>query len=198
MTTFHGLHYDFQAVGEFVAVQWTDPATPLQIRIETAGVHGVASITTELEAVFGNTKVTFAVGQAISLHVDGAPDTTLHGGVQAIPDGTLAQLSSGTYQLTWNTGQAIVVSYHGNDWLDWGVALGPHDGAGSVRGLLGSHSGQGTDFQLPDGTILHQPLSNEDIVGFYADAWRVSPDGSPVGDSHHPPVTHLTHHDAIL
>ncbi|GEP58434.1 beta strand repeat-containing protein [Reyranella soli] len=199
MMTFDGLHYDFQAVGEFVAVQWTDPATPLQIRIETAGVHGVASITTELEAVFGNTKVTFAVGQAISLHVDGAPDIALHGGgVQAIPGGTLAQLSSGTYQLTWNTGQAVIVSYHGNDWLDWGVALGPHDGAGSVRGLLGSHSGQGTDFQLPDGTILHQPLSNEDIVGFYADAWRVSPDGSPVGDSHHPPVTHLTHHDAIL
>lgn len=192
MTTFDGLHYDFQAVGAFVAVQWTAPATPMQIRIETAGIHGVASVTTELEAVFGNTAVTFAVGKAISLQVDGAPGTTLHGGgMQAIPGGTLAQLSSSTFQLTWNTGQAVIVSYHGSDWLDWGVALGPHDGAGSVRGLLGSHSGPGTDFQLPDGTVLHQPLSNEDIVGFYADAWRVGPD-MPA------PALHVTHHDAIL
>ena len=42
-------------------------------------------------------------------------------------------------------GQAITVSYHG-DWLDWGVALAAQDGPGSVRGLLGSHRGPGTDF----------------------------------------------------
>ncbi len=126
MMTFDGLHYDFQAVGEFVAVQWTDPATPLQIRIETAGIHGVASITTELEAVFGNTKVTFAVGQAIS------PACRRRAGHDAArrrragdPRRDTGATSSGTYQLTWNTGQAVIVSYHGGDWLDWGVALGP-------------------------------------------------------------------------
>jgi len=191
MMTFDGLRYDFQAVGEFVAVKWTDPGTPLQIRIETAGIHGVASITTELAAAFGNTVVTFAIGRPISLHVDGAPDTALHvSGTQAVPDGTLAQLSSNTYQLTWATGQAIIVSYHG-DWLDWGVALAPQDGPGSVQGLLGTHSGQGTEFQLPDGTVLAHPLSNEEIVGRFADAWRVDHDM-------HPPASYHTHHDAIL
>ena len=53
------------------------------------------------------------------------------------------------------------------------MALGSHDAAGSVQGLLGSHSGHGTDFQLPDGTVLPQPLTNEEIVGHFADAWRV-------------------------
>ena len=192
MMTFDGLRYDFQAVGEFVAVKWTDPATPLQIRIETAGIHGVASITTELAAAFGDTVVTFAIGRPISLHVDGAPDTALHvDGTQAVPGGTLAQLSSNTYQLTWATGQSVIVSYHGGDWLDWGVALAPQDGPGSVQGLLGSHSGQGTEFQLPDGTVLPHPLSNEEIVGLFADAWRVEHDT-------HPPAGHQTHHDAIL
>lgn len=190
MTTFDGLHYDFQAVGEFVAVRWTDPGTPREVRIETAGIHGVASITTELAAAFGNSVVTFAIGQPISLHVDGAPDTALLvNGVQAVPGGTLAQLSSNTYQLTWNTGQSITVSYHG-DWLDWGIALAPHDGAGSVQGLLGSHSGQGTEFRLPDGTALPQHLSNEQIVGFYADAWRAA--------DMHAPALQAPHHDAIL
>jgi hypothetical protein len=191
MMTFDGLRYDFQAVGEFVAVQWTDPGTPLQIRIETAGIHGVASITTELAAAFGDTWVTFAIGRPISLHVDGAPDTSLHvSGTQAVPGGTLAQLSSNTYQLTWATGQAVTVSYHG-DWLDWGVALGPQDGPGSVQGLLGTHSGQGTEFQLPDGTVLQHPLSNEEIVGRFADAWRVDHDLPSPASSH-------IHDDAIL
>ena len=191
MMTFDGLRYDFQAVGEFVAVKWTDPGTPLQIQIETAGIHGVASITTELAAVFGNTVVTFAIGRPISLHVDGAPDTSLHvSGTQAVPGGTLAQLSSNTYQLTWATGQAVTVSYHG-DWLDWGVALGPQDGPGSVQGLLGTHSGQGTEFQLTDGTVLQHPLSNEEIVGRFADAWRVDHDM-------HAPASYLAHHDATL
>ena len=61
-----------------MAVKWTDPGTPLQIQIETAGIHGVASITTELAAAFGNNMVTFAIGRPISLHVDGAPNTALH------------------------------------------------------------------------------------------------------------------------
>ena len=192
MMTFDGLRYDFQAVGEFVAVQWTNSATPLQIRIETAGIHGVASITTELTAAFGDSWVTFAVGRPISLHVDGAPDATLNvSGTQSVPGGTLAQLSSNTYQLTWATGQSVIVSYHGGDWLDWGVALAPQDGPGSVQGLLGTHSGQGTEFQLPDGAILQHPLSNEEIVGRFADAWRVEHEA-------HPLASHQAHHDAIL
>ena len=70
------------------------PARRWQIQIETAGIHGVASITTELAAAFGNNMVTFAIGRPISLHVDGAPDTALHvSGTQAVPGGTLAQLS---------------------------------------------------------------------------------------------------------
>jgi len=71
------------------------------------------------------------------------------------------------------------------------VALAPQDGPGSVQGLLGTHSGQGTEFQLPDGAILTHPLSNEEIVGRFADAWRVEHDT-------HPPASPQVHHDAIL
>ena len=50
-------------------------------------------------------------------------------------------------------------------YLDWTVALGPHDGPGSVRGLLGSNTGQtNDDFQLQDGTVLAQPLSEAEIL----------------------------------
>jgi hypothetical protein len=56
-----------------------------------------------------------------------------------------------------------------------------------VRGLLGSHTGQGNDFQLPDGTVLAQPLSEEQMLGLYADAWRVAP-GESLFDTPTDPV----------
>ena len=46
MTTFDGLHYDFQAVGDFVAVRSTEPGNPWQIEIRTASAPGATSITT--------------------------------------------------------------------------------------------------------------------------------------------------------
>ena len=51
-----------------------------------------------------------------------------------------------------------------------------------MKGLLGSNSGWATDFQLPDGTVLHHP-SDAEILGVFADAWRVAPDASLLGDS---------------
>jgi hypothetical protein len=44
--------------------------------------------------------------------------------------------------------------------------------------LLGSDSGQANDFQLPDGTVLSEPLSNSEILGQFASGWEISPQTS--------------------
>lgn len=182
MVTFNGLHYDFQALGDFVAVQATDPGNFWQIQIRTASYPGAASITTELAAQLGGDRVTFAIGRDFIVHVDGAPDMALQvGAVQSFANGTLTQLSAESFKLAWNTGESVTVTDHG-DYLDWSVALGPQDGPGSVRGLLGSNSGEATDFKLPDGTVLAQPLSPDEILGRFADAWRVAPHTSLFDD----------------
>ncbi|HEX9557677.1 MAG TPA: VWD domain-containing protein, partial [Reyranella sp.] len=183
MTTFDGLYYDFQAVGDFVAVRSTDAGNPWQIQIRTESFPGATSITTGLAATLGYDCVSFAVGRANPVYIDGAPDTALHeGDVQSLAGGTLTQLSAAAYRLAWNTGESVTVTYQ-DGYMDWTVALGPHDGPGSVQGLLGSHSGQATDFQLPDGSVLRQPLSNDEILGAFADAWRVAPGTSLLDDS---------------
>jgi hypothetical protein len=46
--------------------------------------------------------------------------------------------------------------------------------AGGIAGLQGEAEGQQNDFQLPDGTVLPQPLTTAELYGEYADAWRVS------------------------
>ena len=180
MTTFDGLHYDFQALGDFVAVRSTEPGNPWLIEIRTASAPGATSITTELAAMLGNDRVTFAVGRANPVYVNGAPDTALNiGATQNLADGTLTRLSANAYRLTWSAGESVTVAVTGQGgWLDWSVGLGPHDGPGSVQGLLGSNSGQATDFQLPNGSVLPQPLSSDQILGGFADAWRVAPGAS--------------------
>ncbi len=114
-----------------------------------------------------------------------SPDALLHaGGVQGFAGGTLAQLSDNVYQLNWSTGRSVTITDHG-DYLDWVVGLGSQDGPGSVKGLLGSNSGWSTDFQLPDGTVLYHP-NDAEILGVFADAWRVKPDSSLLDDTHGP------------
>ena len=184
MTTFDGLHYDFQSLGDFVAVRSTQSANPWLIEIRTASAPGATSITTALAAQLGDDRVTFAVGRADPVYINGAADTGLQvGATQNLADGTLARLSSTTYRLSWSGGESVTVAVTGQGgWLDWSVGLGPHDGPGLVQGLLGSNSGQATDFQLPNGSVLPQPLSDAQIRGTFADAWRVAPGASLFDD----------------
>jgi hypothetical protein len=194
MITFDGLYYDFQAVGDFVAVRPTDPGNPCQIQIRTESVPGATSVTTELAAQLGGDRVTFATGRANPVYVDGAPDTALQmGAAQSLAGGTLTEIFPGAWQLTWNTGQSVTVTEQ-DGYLDWSVSLGPHDGPGSVQGLLGSDSGRATDFQLPNGTVLPQPLSSDELLGSFADAWRVAPGTSLLDDMSVPavPVTAIS------
>jgi hypothetical protein len=86
----------------------------------------------------------------------------------------LTELSPTAFRLTWTTGEALSITDSGA-YLDSAVALPATDGAGSVQGLLGSNSGQANDFQLPDGGVLAQPLSDSELLGTFADAWRVTP-----------------------
>jgi hypothetical protein len=181
MMCFDGLAYDFQAVGDFVAVQSSDAGNPWQVQIRTASAPGATSNTTELAAMIGDVRISFAVGRDNLVHVDGIADAALHaGGVQGFAGGTLAQLSNNVYQLSWSTGRSVTITDQG-DYLDWVVGLGSQDGPGSVKGLLGGNSGRATDFQLPDGTILHRP-SDAEILGVFADAWRVAPGASLLDD----------------
>ena len=74
MMCFDGLAYDFQAVGDFVAVQSNDAGNPWQVQIRTASAPGATSITTGLAAMIGDVRISFAVGRDKLVHVDGIAD----------------------------------------------------------------------------------------------------------------------------
>ncbi|MBI2740861.1 MAG: hypothetical protein HYX38_30540 [Rhodospirillales bacterium] len=177
-----GFAYDFQAVGEYVAARGGSGGTPWQVQIQTDGQHGAASWTIGLAAQFGDTAVIFAVGKPITLHVEGAPDVVLKGDVpHVLSGGTLTPLSADTWRVAWNSGEVITVSEHGIS-LDWQVSA--HD-PGAVQGLLGPHSAPWSYVNLPDGTMVRQAYSNDQIVGAYADGWRMA---HSLFEHHHSPL----------
>lgn len=124
----------------------------------------------------------FAVGKPITLHVEGAPDIVLKGDVpHALSDGTLTPLSADTCRVAWNSGGVITASEHGIS-LDWQVSA--HD-PGAVQGLLGPNSAPWSYVNLPDGTTVRQAYSNDQIVGAYAEGWRVV---HSLFEHHHSPL----------
>ncbi len=65
----------------------------------------------------------------------------------------------------------------GLGWFDLNMSLDPAgDGANSVQGLLGRNAGAASVYNMPDGEIISQRLSDNELLGFYADAWRVTPE----------------------
>ena len=177
-----GFAYDFQAVGEFVAARGNGAGTSWQVQIQTDGQHGTASWTTGLAAQFGDTAVIFEVGKPITLHVDGKADTVLTPDANhAFSGGTLTAVSADTWRVAWSSGEIITVSEHGIS-LDWQVS-GPRSGVG--QGLLGPNSAPWSYLNLPDGTLMRQAYSNDQIVGAYADGWRAA---HSLFEHHHSPL----------
>ena len=80
-----------------------------------------------------------------------------------------------------DSGEIITVSEHGIS-LDWQVTA--HD-PGSVQGLLGPNSAPWSYVNLPDGPPLRHAWSNDQIVGAYADGWRVA---HSLFEHHHSPL----------
>ena len=186
MVTYDGLHYDFQADGTFILTRSTNPADGFQIQIQTNPypLNNAASITTAIAAQVGSDVLTFAIGRPDVAWLNGIPDTALglSDPVQTFAAGKIVEISPGDFEVDWNSGQSFTIADRGT-YFDMSVKLGAANGPGSAQGLLGSDSGQGNDFQLPDGTVLQQPLTPDEILGPYAKAWSVTPGTSLFGEA---------------
>jgi hypothetical protein len=125
-------------------------------------------------AQVGSDIVTFGIGRDSMVWVNGKPDTALTAAtpVQTLDGGTLTWLSDTSFQLDWTTGQSVAVADR-DPYLDSSVTLG--SATGGVEGLLGIADGNtADDFQLPNGTVLQQPLSDQVIGDTLGGAWSVT------------------------
>jgi hypothetical protein len=177
MTTFSGQRYDFQATGDFVVARSLRAPAPFEVQMRAATLPGGAagtSFATGIAARAGADTLRIGAGGALSVNgtAIGAPDAA-HPKL-VLDAAVLRMQGAGEYQLDFADGEWLHVHDAGTS-LDLFFGLGAADGPGSVQGLMGSNSGAAADFQLRDGTVLAGPLTPGQLLGPFADAWRVAP-----------------------
>ena len=174
--TYNDLEYNFQAVGEFVLAHSTYPGDNFDIQLRLQPYNGSSSVTviTEVALQIGSDRVTFGIGRAATVWLNGVA-TTLDptNNLLSLAGGKVQELSTSTYKVTWSTGETATITDNGTY---FNVVDGiPTVETGFISGLQGENEGQQNDFQLADGTVLQQPLSAATLYGLYANSWRVSP-----------------------
>ncbi len=181
MVTFQGLHYDFQAVGDFTLAKGTTAADPFDVQIQTSPWTSMVSVTTEIAAQVGGNAVQFDLDGDVL--VNGAVDLSLGsiGAVQALDGGAITRTAANAYVVDWASGESLAVTNAG-PYFNETVTLSAKDGAGSVEGLLGSNTSQATDIQLADGTVLDAPTDSQ-LLGVYAQSWSVADSASLLNDN---------------
>ena len=172
IATFQGLHYDFQAVGDFTLEKGTTSANPFDVQIRTSSWGSMASVTTKIAAQVGGCVMQFNLDGTVSLN--GVIDSYL-GSINATQDvdgGTIWRTSLDSYSVKWDSGETLAVTNMGA-YFNESLTLGAEDGPGSVEGLLGANLSQATDIQLASGTVLNA-LTDSQLLGIFADSWSVS------------------------
>jgi hypothetical protein len=174
LDTFSGQTYSFQGAGEYLLAAATQQGDSFEVqaRFQPFDNSAFISVMTQIAAAIGSDRVTFGIGRADTVWVDGAAAALGVGTSMSLSGGQLTQLSSDSYELTWNTGETLTVTNEGT-YLDLNVGLGSGDGPGSVAGLLGPNEGIANDFTLPDGTELQEPISSTELYQTFANSWRI-------------------------
>lgn len=146
LTTLDGLHFDFQAAGEFVLVRSRDLV--IQARQQPWRTSRRVTINTQLAMRAGDRRVTVSPGATNDappvVRIDGTENALPPGSVVALGGASVARELSGYVDVTWPDGSTVVVRPVGQ----WGVAARIELAAarkGRVSGLLGDFDGRPGD-----------------------------------------------------
>lgn len=200
LTSLDGLHYDFQAAGEFTLARSTGGDLVVQERQQPYKDSKSVTINTQIAMLVAGHRVTVSPGVTSSdpplVRVDGAETALAQGASQALGDGSVArELDGGYVDVSWSDGSLVVVRPVGN----YGVAARVQlvdDRAGAVSGLLGDFDGNaGDDLTTSAGKRIpyHAKASDDwagvrrfrvaeefenkffdDLYGAFANSWRIT------------------------
>jgi hypothetical protein len=177
LTTVNGLHYDFQASGDFVLAE-TGPGFIVQNRQATgAPTWPNAAVNKAVATKMGRTNVAICVAPT-RLMIDGRSSTIADGTSRALPDGITLSRSGNVYFIQNDNGDSVRAQLNHNaqppnDWIDVSVGLGSSSETPKVRGLLGNPNGNVNEIALADGVVLKEPVSFEVLYQRYGASWRV-------------------------
>jgi uncharacterized membrane protein len=141
-TTYSGVNYDFQGLGDFLLVRSNVAGDQFDVQIRTGAWSNGTSIIDGAAATLCSHVVTFDVDRATAglgfVWLDGSPISLSVGGTAlALSACNISEPSSMQYQVVWDTGETLDVTDYGT-WLAVSSQLSSIDGLGSIEGLLSS------------------------------------------------------------
>jgi proteasome lid subunit RPN8/RPN11 len=174
--------FDFQAAGEFIAIQSPGGDLIVQARLEPYLTSGSVSVMTAVAVKLPRRRIGI-YAQEPHVRIGGHDIREWLGDAQtgrvALPDDARIDLRKGEVEITGPRGDRIRIVFHMNRYLDAYFAL-PQSRQGAVSGLLGNFDGEpGNDLVTRQGTTVQ--LASATGVEFrqkfyrdWGDSWRIS------------------------
>lgn len=178
LTTFNGLHYDFQAAGDFLLAQ-SGPDFVVQTRQASgAPTWPNADVNKAVATRMGRTTVAVCLAPT-RLLVNGRAHALADHKSVSLPDQITVSRAGDLYVIQRINGDSVRARLNQGsqpkyDWIDVNVYLGDRSKIPNVRGLLGNPDGDRNLLGMSNGTILKEPVSFEDLYHRYGTSWRVS------------------------
>lgn len=175
LSTFDGLVYDLQAVGEFTAADLG--GAEVQVRFAPWGDSRTVSLVTGVAIATDQGDVSITIDAAtseIKVRIDGEERDLADSPVR-LGDGLMGIAPGGDYVLAWPDGRLVAVTDHGG-YVSLLVDAGP---ASASSGVLGDSDGVREDaFTTRQGNDLGIRLSDAQLYGEFAESWRITDEGS--------------------
>jgi RHS repeat-associated protein len=174
LLTGDGVHFDFQAAGEFIASMSPESKIEIQVRQEpwtgrtdvTFGTAVAVNVTGDRVGVYAREPSFLMVnGTAVN-----APDMT-----ERLPHGGTLVHHGALVKIMWPDGSRLTVTLVGTT-LNYNYRPAPGVGA-QLHGLLGSADGNpGNDLTGRDGVVLEpsDPAYNKKLYQQFGNSWRIS------------------------
>jgi hypothetical protein len=170
ITTFYGVHYDFQAVGDFVLVQ-AGPGFIVQARQERLSNPAV-SLNTAVTAKMGKVRVSVCLNNRLAINgastplADGAPP--LH-----LPGGVIVSRKGSVYSVASASGDMVTADESPGSYMNLAVRLGATSSDNNILGLL-SGNPRTHDPVSSKGVPLPSPFNYEQFQSF-GNSWKPGP-----------------------
>ncbi len=171
LTTFDGVHYDFQASGEFLLAEVANEFTVQARQASGAPQWPDAAVNKAVAVRMGRTRIVFYVDPS-RVEVDGMALGAIDGPARMLPDGVQLRRQGNVYTVSDKHGNRVRITLHSN-WLDTAVLVG--HSPSQVRGLLGNPAGDGRSLATSSGARIAEPIAFSDLYGVFASSWRVQP-----------------------